>query len=245
MGVSPYLAPTYFPPSFFYGAVAEALTTTTTTTGVSPYNAPSYFPPSYFYGNGTSPTSTTTGVSPYNAPSYFPPSYFYGSGATSSPTPTPTPPSTDIPGRDQGSYAALMSLIQGLGVFEDVIFGAAIQRSQAGADCYPLAVVTPKGWEEFDNYDPTSIVRRVTFGITIVVRSQDGEPQFDQLDRLSTAILRVVDFSGLGSLSLPPLTRIRAGRYDTSTHYPEQSVELDGEFSSLIDPSLASSSTSS
>jgi hypothetical protein len=202
--------------------------------GGSPYLAPTYFPPTYFYGGAVStspsptPPVTPTGVSPYNAPTYFPP------------LPTKT---IEASGRDRSAYVALLSLIQGLGVFEDVIFGAAIQRNQAGADCYPLAVVTPKAWEEFDDYDPTSIVRRVTFGITIVVRSQDGESQFDQLDRLSTAIVRVVDFSGLAGPCLPPLTRIRVGRYESSTHYPEQSIELEGEFSLLIDPQSRVSAT--
>jgi hypothetical protein len=212
----------------------------------SPYFSPSFFTPSFFYSAATIASATTTTVgTPYNAPTYFPPSYFYGSG-TSSPSPTPVSNVTTPTGRDQESFAAILALIRGLGIFEEVIFGAAIQRNQAGADAYPLAVLTPKSWEESDDSDPISIVRRVTFGITIVVQSSDGNPQFDQLDRLSSAILQVVDFAELGSLSLPALTRIRAGRYDTSTHYPEQSVELEGEFSSLIDPqSLISATLSS
>jgi hypothetical protein len=241
MAASPYYAPTYFPPAFFY--IAATVEASTTPTSGMPYYAPTYFPPSFFYGAAVTDSTTTVGMS-YYAPTYFPPSYFYATGASSSPTPTPVSNGTVASGRDQESYAALLSLIRGLGIFEEVIFGAAIQRNQAGADCYPLAVLTPKGWEESDDYDPTSIVRRVTFAITIVVLSRDGEPQFDQLDRLSSAILQVVDFSGLGSLSLPPLTRIRLGRYESSTHYPEQSVELEGEFFSLIDPqSLVSSPT--
>ncbi len=207
--VSSYYAPTYFPPSFFYASVSAA----TTTVGM-PYNAPSYFPASYFYGNIVS-----------NSP---PPT----------PTPTPTPPTPIVtPGRDQEAYAALLALIQGLGVFEEVIYGAAIQRNQAGVDCYPLALLTPKGWEESDDYDPTFVVRRAKFGITIVVQTQDGEPQFDQLDRLSSVVIGVVDFAGLGSQNLPALTRIRTGSYESSTHYPEQSVELEGEFASLVNSS--------
>jgi hypothetical protein len=205
----------------------------------SPYYAPTYFPPSFFYlavtAVSATPTNPTTGT-PYNAPSYFPPSYFYGNGSSASPVPTPVSNNPETPGRDQAAYAMLLGLIRDLGIFEEVIFGAALQRNQAGAACYPLAVLTPKGWEESDDSDPVLIVRRVRFGITIVVQSQDGQPQFDQLNRLSSAILKAVDFQALGSLSLPPLTRIRSGLYDSATHYPEQSLELEGEFSLLIDP---------
>ncbi len=207
------------------------------TMSVSSFYPPTYFPTSFFYLAVTTATSTTpTALTPYNAPSYFPSSYFYGNGISSTPTPTPIANVGDLPGRDQEAYTVLMTLIQGLGCFEEVILGSAIQRDQVGAGCYPLAVVTPRGWEESDDYDPTLIVRRVNFGITIVVQSRDGETRFEQLDRLASSILGVVDFVGLGSLSIPPLTRIRAGRFEFLSHYPEQSIELEGEFCTLIDP---------
>ena len=200
----------------------------------APYYAPTYFPPEYFYFATTpDPASPSTGMSPYNPPTYFPPSYFYG--GPSAPISVPVVPEPQ--GRDQGAYAALLASLRATGVFEEVIFGAATQRGQAGADSYPLAVLTPRGWEESDDFDPALIVRRVSFSITIVVKSQDTGPRFDLLDQLSLATQNVVDRSGLDGTCLPPLTRIRAGRYGYSSHYPEQSIELEGEYSSLIDPS--------
>jgi hypothetical protein len=258
MDASPYYAPTYFPASYFYAATASA--PISTPTGVLPYNAPTYFAPSYFYG--TSTTSTPTGLLPYNAPTYFAPAYFYGPSSTSAPTgllpynaPTyfaPTyfygPSSTTavVPVTptpiviNQDPYLELLASLQAIGLFEEVIFGAATQRSQAGADTYPLAVLTPKGWEESDDYDPTSIVRRVTFSITVVVKSEDDLPQFEALDQLSTAIKKAVDGSSLDGTCLPALTRIRSGHFVYSNHYPEQSIELEGEFSSIINPTSSS-----
>jgi hypothetical protein len=199
----------------------------------APYYAPTYFAPSYFESaNGSAVSPPSNGITPYNAPTYFPPSYFYAGGAT--PVIVPVTP---VPcGRDGASYAALLSLVEATGAFEEVIFGASTQRSEAGADSYPLAVVTPRGWEDDDDFDPALIVHRVSFAITIVVKSQDGGFLYDQLDCLSSIVQGVVDRSDLGGTCLPPLTRIRAGRYESSTHYPEQAVDLDGEFSSLVDP---------
>jgi hypothetical protein len=199
----------------------------------SPYYAPTYFPAAYFYSaTGTVPSSNPTGLSPYNAPTYFPPAYFYGPSLSV----IPVVPPPDPEGPDQAPYAALIALLAGAGIFEDVIFGAATRRSRAGADTYPLAVLTPKGWEEVDDVDPTSIVRRVTFSITVVVKSQGDEAEFDRLDRLSNAIKNVVNGSNLNGTCLPALTRIRAGHYLYTTHNPEQSIDLEGEFSSIIDP---------
>jgi hypothetical protein len=225
----PYYAPTYFPPSYFYSATVSA--TGSPPTGLLPYDSPRYFAPSYFYG----PSSTSpTGLLPYNASTYFAPSYFYGPSSASDSVPV-VPMPTPVRG-DHNSYLTLIELLNATGMFEEVIFGAATQRGQAGADTYPLAVLTPKGWEESDDVDPTSIVRRVTFSITVVVTSQDGLPQFDQLNRLSCAIKTAIDGSNLDGTCLPALTRIRSGHYVYSNHYPEQSIDLEGEFSSIIDP---------
>ena len=230
MDAAPYYSPTYFPPSYFYVATAPVISVSST--GVSPYNAPTYFPSSYFYG-ATAPavSGSLTNASSYNAPTYFPPSYFYVGSSPSVLAPNSPEPQC----RDQAAYAALIGLLGATGVFEEVIFGAVTQRSRAGADSYPLAIVTPRGWEEFDDYDPTSIVRRVFFAITIVVKGQDAHSQFGDLDRLSSAIQKVIDRSDLGATCIGPLTRIRSGRYESSTHFPEQSVDLEGEFSSILD----------
>jgi hypothetical protein len=138
--------------------------------------------------------------------------------------------------RDQQAYASLLSILSSTGAFQDVILGEALQRSRAGADGYPLAVVTPKGWEESDDFDPVLLVRRVSFTITVVVKSEDGCARLDELDLLASAIQEAVDYSALGGTSLAALTKIRSGRYGQATHHPEQSIELDGSFTTLIDP---------
>ena len=97
-------------------------------------------------------------------------------------------------------------------------------------------MVTLRGWEEADEVDPISIVRRTTFSITVVVKSEDDLPRFDLLDGLSSAIKQAVDRSDLGGTCLPALTWIGSGRYDYSGHYPEQSIDLEGGFSSIIEP---------
>ncbi len=206
-------------------------------TGVqTPYNAPTYFPPAYFSGGGADSSSVPNpnlGQTPYNAPTYFPPTYFYGGPA--GPTSLPTPPSR-IPGRDGGCYDALLALLEAIDGLDSVIFGDPTRRSVAGADAYPLAVVTPKGWEETDDTDPTLWVRRVSFTIRLVIRVEEDASPFDRLDQLAAAVQVRVDRSDLNGQCLPPLTKIRAGRYQSSPQYPEWSVDLDGEFTLLIDP---------
>ena len=225
-GLQPYNAPTYFAPSYFYGPSSASADPS----GLQPYNTPAYFAPSYFYGP-SSASADPSGLQPYNAPTYFAPSYFYGPSSVVVVGPPPPP----VVG-NQDPYRALIASLNSTGAFEEVIFGAAAQRSQAGADTYPLAVLTPQGWEEADDVDPVSIVRRTTFSISIVVTSQDGLPRFEQLDQLSTAVKAAIDGSNLDGTCLPALTRIRSGHYVYVNHYPEQCLELEGEFSMIIDP---------
>ncbi len=203
----------------------------------APYYAPTYFPPAYFYGgagDSPAPTDPTLGQTPYNTPTYFPPSFFYG-GLTSS-SPPPSVPKR-LPGRDGGCYAALVALLEAIGVFNSVVFGDPSQRSRPGADADPVAIVTPQGWEEADDTDPALDVRRVTFTIRVVIRVGDDASPFDRLDSLAAAVQAQVDRSSLNGQCLPALTKIRAGHYQSSSQYPEWSVDLDGEFALLIDPS--------
>lgn len=215
----------------------------------TPYYSPSYFPTSYNDATSTTPI-TPTSLTPYFSTSYFPLSYFCGISTGSIPiTPvpvTPYPIIVPIPaptGRDAPAYVALMAEIKATGAFEAVLFGGPNRRGQVGAGTYPIAIVTPKGWDEADEADPILIVRRVLFGLRIVVRSDGGDPPFAQFDQLCAEVQAVVDRSDLSRTCVPALTKIRAGRYDYAAHYPEQCLDLDGEFSTIYDPAAASSVT--
>lgn len=142
-----------------------------------------------------------------------------------------------ISGRDGACYSALIASLEAIGAFDSVIFGDPSRRSVAGADAHPLAVVTPKGWEETDETDPILWARRVSFTIRIIIRVEEDASPFVQLDQLAASVQAQVDRSDLSGQCLPPLTKIRAGRYQSSSQYPEWSIDLDGEFTVLIDPS--------
>ena len=235
-GQIPYYAPTYFPPDYFAGGSGGPSVPTAPTSGQSPYYAPTYFPPDYFASGPagpSSPTAPTSGQTPYNAPTYFPPAYFTGDPVDLL---DPTPEPELAPGRDALCYAALAASVRATGAFDAVVFGDWTRRSAAGASSHPLAVITPKGWEEADDVDPIIAVRRVEFMIRLVIRVEDGTAPFDQLDHLAALVQAKVDHSDLNGQCLPALTKIRAGRYQPSSQYPEWSVELDGEFTLLIDP---------
>ena len=197
----------------------------------------------------TDPTSTTEGTliadepqddvsdptmsrNPYYASAYFSPYYFYG-GSTRTSTTVPAQPT----GRDAVCYGNLVDRLESIGSFDSVIFGDPTRRPGAGAEAHPLAIVIPKGWEETDDTDPLLWVRRVSFTIRIVIRVEDDVEPFDRLDQLAAAVQVEVDQANLGGQSLPAMTKIRAGRYGTANQYPEWSVDLDGEFAELINPS--------
>ena len=194
-------------------------------------DAPTVTATSFVNRNGPISTGLSAQArTPYYATAYFSPFYFYGGSATSS-----TTGSTPTPGRDSAYYDALVALLESIGTFDAVVFGDPTGGPAAGADTHPLAIVTPKGWEEADDTDPVLWVRRVTFTIRIVVQVDDADAPFNQLDRLATAAQSRINRADLGGESLAALTSIRAGRYGTSSTYPEWSIDLDGEFTVLID----------
>ncbi|WP_435021265.1 hypothetical protein TA3x_002283 [Tundrisphaera sp. TA3] len=164
----------------------------------------------------------------YFSPTYFSPAYFSNLAIAPSPVPVTVPART----RDRQSYRAILDALSEGGEFDQILFGQAGPRARAGADSYPVLMVIPKGWEEIDDADPTSLVRRAKFALTIVIRDEDPERGFDELDRLACLVVDALDGSDLGGTALPALTKVRSARYPRAAN-PEQIVELEGEFTSL------------
>ena len=231
MAIAPYDAPAYFPTTYFYASSTDS---PAPSSGPTPYDAPTYFPASYFYSPASAVApAPSSGPCPYDAPTYFAPAYFPGGAGAVSPAP-PAPPQ-DPGGLDGAAYSAVLALLSATGLFDEVIFGDPTQRGHAGAGHYPLAVVTPRGWEEADDYDPTSIIRRVSFTIRAVVRDEGEVGPFNRLDVIAAAVRGAVNGSDLDGACLPGLTRIFAGKYEGTGHFPEWSVELQGTFTAVID----------
>ena len=164
----------------------------------------------------------------YYAPTYFSPFYF--------------PPLSPLNGqgnspavvRDQDVFNAIVAALLSTQVFADVLFGPLLDQSMIAADRVPLAVVTPDRWAEYDDVDPTSILRQVGYKLTLLVRDEDPSRRYDALDALSSIAQNVLDGSNLNGGCLPALTKLRAGRYEAGCRSPEQRLVLEGEFSYLI-----------
>ncbi len=169
----------------------------------------------------------------YNASAYFSPFYFYGGSSR-----VPSESSSQVTGRDGPYYAELVGRIRSLNSFDTVIFGDPTSQAGRGANAHPVAIVVPRGWDETDETDPVLWVRRVLFTVRIVVRVEDSSVPFDQLDQLATLVQTEVDQADLGDQCIPALTKIRTCRYGASSQYPDWSIDLDGEFAVLVDPSV-------
>lgn len=191
------------------------------------YFAPTYFPPAYF-ASLTQAAPVGPGPSTYFAPSYFPPSYF--SPLVPSAPVEPTPSTYG----DLDAYGAILGLLRGTKSFDAVLFSGPSDRHPAGSGPIAVATVVPEGWEEFDEVDPTVVLRRVNFSIELTVRDGDPLDRFGRLGQLESIARRALDGSDLGGGCLPGLTRLRRGRYDRRSLPPEQAARVDGEFTYLI-----------
>ena len=82
--------------------------------------------------------------------------------------------------------------------------------------------------------DPTVLVRRVMFAVSVIVREDDPFLRFALLDRLSSVVQNTLDGSNLGGGCLPSLTKTRRGHFQAGVGFPEQSIVIQGEFTYLI-----------
>lgn len=170
----------------------------------------------------------------YYAPTYFAPTYFASLAPSLVPRP-PVPPGSSGYG-DADAFRAILAALEGTGAFATVLFGTPPDRLALAAAATPLVSVMPEGWEEFDDVDPTSILRRVTFALDLLVRDDDPLARLACLARLDSAAHAALEGFGLGGC-LPALTRLRRARYDPRSLHPEQAARIDGEFTYILGPS--------
>jgi hypothetical protein len=206
------------------------------------YFAPTFFSPYYFAPlappAGQGGGGTFQGPALYFAPTFFSPYYF--------PPLAPWAGQAGVPGpagyRDRDAFDAIVSALASTGEFADVLYGYPPDLGVVSAGAAPSAIVTPERWAEYDDVDPTVIVRQVSFTITLLVRDEDAGRRYDDLDRLSSVVANVLDGSSLNGGCMPALTMIREGQFDASSRHPEQRLRLRGEFSYLV-PSFTSHTT--
>jgi hypothetical protein len=166
----------------------------------------------------------------YFAPTFFSPFYFpslVGSG-------TGGGGSTPSSYRDKDAFEAIVQALEATGEFAQVFFGTTMDQRLGGADLTPVAVVAPDGWSEDDETDPAVFVRRVGFVVTVAVRDSDSVFRFDQADRLSCVVQNAVDLNDLDGGCIAALTKTRSGRTVITADYPEEQVEIRGEFAYFI-----------
>jgi hypothetical protein len=167
----------------------------------------------------------------YFAPTYFSPYYFAPLAASQVVGPgNPTPAFYS----DRDAYEAILALLKATQAFDCVLFARSLDRQALGPSGMSLASLMPSGWEEFDEVDPTAILRRVSFSLVLLTRDSDPLVRFELLNRLEAIAHDALEGSNLGGGCLPALTRLWRGRYDQQSLHPEQSVRLDGEFTYIL-----------
>ncbi len=143
------------------------------------------------------------------------------------------------PYRDRDVFAAIVAALQATSEFSDVSLQPVESFANIPADRTPMALVIPRQWQEDPDTAPGSSIRRVGYLLSLAVRLDDPQDQYQALDRLAAIVQNTLDGSSLGGLCLGPMSRIRQGSFDTKSRHPELRVNLDAEFSYAIPASAA------
>jgi len=141
---------------------------------------------------------------------------------------------------DRNAFEAILALLKDTRAFECALFASSPDSPVLNSSTVPSVLLVAEGWEEFDDVDPSSILRRVDFSLAVLVRDDDPFARFEQLAQLESIVHNALEGSDLGGC-LPGLTRIRIGRYDPRSLHPEQKLRLDGEFTYMIDSTSSTS----
>ena len=137
------------------------------------------------------------------------------------------------PGRDRDAFGAIADALAATGEFDEVRFSPP-PAEPIGADRGPLVVITPVEWHESPDSLFGSVLRRVTYSLTLVVRAQDPRDRFEILDRLSGVVQDALGNASLAGFCLGAMSRLGHGRYDPGSRAPDLRLVLDGEFGYAI-----------
>jgi hypothetical protein len=127
--------------------------------------------------------------------------------------------------------------LEATGAFDAVQRGALPEQYGQGSAALKMAVVAAGTWEESDTSDDPTIpqsYRQSTWNLTLLVRQDDPAIRENTLTELLTASQGALDGQALGGGTIPALSRLRRGTYQTPVA-PEQRMTVRGEFSYWIE----------
>jgi hypothetical protein len=125
-------------------------------------------------------------------------------------------------------YNSILEGLKGTSLFPSVLFASPADRLAAKSSPTPAVELAPLGWEDVDDVDPVSVVRKLKFQIRLVVRARNAIDRFQKSSYLETVVRSLINGSSLGGVSLPALSRVLSAKYETSSP-PEQATTLDCE----------------
>ncbi len=173
----------------------------------------------------------------YFAPTYFAPTYFPPLAPSLVPVPPlPVPPGSTVGYGDMDAHRSILGALEATGAFASVVFAIPPEKLALAAGLTPLVSLVPDGWEEYDDVDPTSILRRVSFSLFLLVRDDEPLSRLGRLAGLDNAAHAALEGSSLGGGCLPALTRLRRAGLDPRSLHPEQVARIAGEFTYIVAP---------
>jgi hypothetical protein len=91
------------------------------------------------------------------------------------------------------------------------------------------ALVRYQHWDDLDDFDSASILRKVSFRISVMVRGSDCLSRYELLNEIEPKVRSLITGISLAG-SLPGLTRLRHGSFATDGSTLEQTLHIDGEY---------------
>ncbi|WP_169973644.1 hypothetical protein [Tautonia rosea] len=143
---------------------------------------------------------------------------------------------------DCDAYDAMISCLAATRLFGSLRLDD-VERSNEASIASPLAIISPGSWTESRTDDPTRLIRRITYRVTLRVRGDDLRTRFLETDRLAHEVIARLNGANFGEGCVPSLSTIQRGESRLSAGNGEAICELVGTFSFLVPASFPSSIT--
>lgn len=138
---------------------------------------------------------------------------------------------------DEAIFADIRTRIEATGQFLAVY----LEMPIVPADDTPVAYVEdPDDWEDIDDADPTIVLHKGRFRVTIavhedMVRGDVELSAYPTTQRLQQVVKNALNGQSLAGITLPDLTIVRRGKVPPKRTGPVRTIIMEGEFAYIVE----------
>ncbi len=136
--------------------------------------------------------------------------------------------------RDRDAYDSILATLNGLGIFDAVVFAKDPSRDNTNSSQGRVAVLIHRTFTQKDDGTPFRQFRLVHYTLAVKFREEDPVQAYADLDLVAAKTHNAIDNLIPGGFTTRQTSGINSGLYDESKH-PDYVIRFEGTFGYVVE----------